>query len=262
MKPADHIKSGQPGFHEAISPVIGNGAFWESNHHDQNLRAVDPSITLDEYLIDNATIEKITASWNQQLRTGIKDIKAEPVDNLIKEDASDIMPDLPKKAERRIVASTKPKDPLPDWLRGDEDEILSDKPVEDNSPAESEEEIVPAPFVKPEGKRVRKAVKKIQKEKKVIPSHESRKAEPDDQELSPFTRWLKTLRGSEYIHPHDDDFGLAITSFTGQDGISETFADLLARQGYREQAIDMYKLLMAKYPEKSSFFAAKIEALK
>ena len=44
-------------------------------------------------------------------------------------------------------------------------------------------------------------------------------------------------------------------------GISETFADLLASQGHTRQAIDMYTRLMEKYPEKSSFFAAKIKAL-
>ncbi len=47
----------------------------------------------------------------------------------------------------------------------------------------------------------------------------------------------------------------------GGEGISETFADLLAAQGYKEQAIEMYIKLMEKYPEKSGFFAAKIEAL-
>ena len=62
----------------------------------------------------------------------------------------------------------------------------------------------------------------------------------------------------EYVHPYEDDYALA----QHREGISETLADLLAAQGYREQAMDMYSELMARYPEKSSFFAAKIEALK
>jgi hypothetical protein len=70
------------------------------------------------------------------------------------------------------------------------------------------------------------------------------------------------LRGSEYVHPYGDDFALEHLSGPGKAGISETFAELLAAQGYKEQARAMYRDLMAEYPEKSSFFAAKIEALK
>lgn len=43
---------------------------------------------------------------------------------------------------------------------------------------------------------------------------------------------------------------------------SETLAALLEAQGHYEKAIAMYKRLMMKYPEKSAFFAAKIEQLK
>ena len=43
---------------------------------------------------------------------------------------------------------------------------------------------------------------------------------------------------------------------------SETLAQLLERQGHYEQAIDMYERLSLIYPEKSSFFAGKIETLK
>mgnify|MGYP000628045526 CR=1 FL=1 len=43
--------------------------------------------------------------------------------------------------------------------------------------------------------------------------------------------------------------------------ISETLARLYAQQGYRDRAIEMYRRLMALYPEKSAFFAAQIEAL-
>ncbi|MBX2816455.1 MAG: hypothetical protein KTR24_10670 [Saprospiraceae bacterium] len=43
--------------------------------------------------------------------------------------------------------------------------------------------------------------------------------------------------------------------------ISETLADLLAMQGRTDQAIEMYKALGLKYPQKSTFFAAKIRDL-
>ena len=47
-----------------------------------------------------------------------------------------------------------------------------------------------------------------------------------------------------------------------EDVVSETLAELLARQGSRKKAIQMYKRLSLIFPKKSSFFAEKIEKLK
>lgn len=47
-----------------------------------------------------------------------------------------------------------------------------------------------------------------------------------------------------------------------KDVISETLARLLAKQGYRDKAINMYQRLCLAFPEKSAFFAAEIEKLK
>lgn len=44
--------------------------------------------------------------------------------------------------------------------------------------------------------------------------------------------------------------------------VSEALADLLAHQGHTQKAIDMYEKLRLTIPEKSVFFAQKIEALK
>lgn len=49
---------------------------------------------------------------------------------------------------------------------------------------------------------------------------------------------------------------------TPPDLVSEPLAQVLEKQGHYEQAIIMYERLRLKYPEKSNFFAAKIEALK
>jgi len=46
-----------------------------------------------------------------------------------------------------------------------------------------------------------------------------------------------------------------------EDMISETLADVLAKQGRITRAIDIFKKLSLKFPEKSSYFAKKIEAI-
>lgn len=46
------------------------------------------------------------------------------------------------------------------------------------------------------------------------------------------------------------------------DIVSETLAGILARQGHSQKAIQMYEKLSLIFPEKSSFFAQKIELLK
>ena len=43
---------------------------------------------------------------------------------------------------------------------------------------------------------------------------------------------------------------------------SETLAILLARQGHTDKAIEMYERLRLLFPEKSAYFAARIENLK
>jgi hypothetical protein len=44
--------------------------------------------------------------------------------------------------------------------------------------------------------------------------------------------------------------------------ISETLAEILIRQGKKEKAIEVYKKLIWKFPQKKAYFAAQIEELK
>jgi hypothetical protein len=48
----------------------------------------------------------------------------------------------------------------------------------------------------------------------------------------------------------------------GEEIVSETLARLLARQGHKEEAIEMYEKLIVKYPEKGATFAAALQKLK
>jgi hypothetical protein len=48
----------------------------------------------------------------------------------------------------------------------------------------------------------------------------------------------------------------------GEEIVSETLARLLARQGHKEDAVEMYQKLILKYPEKEATFAAAIQKFK
>ena len=55
----------------------------------------------------------------------------------------------------------------------------------------------------------------------------------------------------------------AIRSITENEEIAtETLAEILQAQGFKDKAIEMYQRLMLVFPEKSSYFASKIENLK
>lgn len=262
-KDPDHIA--RPGVPEALDPALGNGSLWVTDPHDFHLKTVDPLRQLDRLLLDDLTKQKIINHWN-----GTNELDAD-------ENSSVAIPEnnhpesLDDEGLKQIIARNNVENTMEvEWA---EDEIApeaeSEEPpspgpeeVPDTSEPEGEAQADPQPDKV--GKRVRKLVKKAQDEllanAEVDPPDREKVSE--DVSLSPYTRWLKGLRGSEYVHPYDDDFGLDQMSSMARSGVSETFADLLAAQGYKDKAIDMYMKLMEKYPEKSSFFAAKIEALK
>ena len=87
--------------------------------------------------------------------------------------------------------------------------------------------------------------------------------------LDPFTDWINTVDGVEYISVEKSKKKKKkkqkkqFKSLESKPEIaSEPLAELLINQGHYSDAIDMYKQLSLKNPEKSSFFAAKIETIK
>lgn len=124
----------------------------------------------------------------------------------------------------------------------------------------------------------------------VIPSAEQKVDQPpiseqsndqNEEELSPYVQWLITLSSKKTKHIDNEDklekdqenitkvvstkisptIETKQTDFFGE-VITETLAEVLANQGQNERAIAMYQKLSLIFPEKSSFFAARIDKLK
>ncbi len=271
MEEKDPDHTPRPGVAEALDPTIGNGALWESDPHHFILRSVDPLIKLDGFLIDESTRQLIIHHWNGNGEmTHDKQPLLPQTDSPSLREEVEKKPEKPKRKEKQTISRLKIKKPKRnEWEEKNLDPDMESDTTPSSSPPdipESEKSPVKAPSksIGKVGKRVRKVVKTVhaKQDESIIPETLEMGAVSMDGQLSPFTQWLKSLRGSEYVHPYEDDYGLARMSATARGGVSETFADLLASQGYRDQAREMYMLLMKKYPEKSSFFAAKIEALK
>jgi hypothetical protein len=249
---------------EALHPQIGNGAGWQSPVHDEQLRLTDPSKLIESKLLNNEEAAGITNQWRDELegkevanmqgevtlsRETLREVEeAEWFDSAHQQKAEEA--ELAKGTER--AAAVKKAEVAQEPAKGGSQQrakgAIKARP--------KKEEKVKA------GKRVRKLAEK--EEEKTIESNRKIREQftggPEEQ-LTPFTSWLKSLKGSEYVHPYEDDFAFLQTEGPVREGISETYADLLAAQGYREQAIDMYRRLMEKFPEKNRFFAAKIDAL-
>jgi len=90
--------------------------------------------------------------------------------------------------------------------------------------------------------------------------------------LDPFTEWINTVDGVENTSikvgkkkkkKKKKKQKKKYKSLEAKPEIaSEALATLLTNQGHYNEAIEMYKQLSLKNPEKSSFFAAKIETIK
>jgi len=261
----------QPGIAEAIHPEIGNGASWEPNPHAFLLKIPDPSKTLDARLFDgdkdihpsndlNEPVGEDLSGWAEthQIAGDNKTSDILPaIENVSLVESSDAGLErntilLAENEEDKAVTLKKKK-------KKAKPQDLAELPS--STMSEEEEENAEPKKAPKAGKLVRKAAKSIRKQE----SEEKLATTPPfaltESTLSPYTQWLKSMRGSDYVHPYDDDFAIAQGEGPAKEGISLTFAELLAAQGYKEQAIEMYMKLMEKYPEKSGFFAAKIEAL-
>ncbi len=87
-----------------------------------------------------------------------------------------------------------------------------------------------------------------------------------DVQLKSFTQWLKTMKRINYQTGQISNDPLveaqASASLQAKEVLTEAMAEVLAQQGMTKQAIAVYEKLSLLHPEKSVFFAARIEKLK
>ncbi|QGW27763.1 hypothetical protein [Phnomibacter ginsenosidimutans] len=87
-----------------------------------------------------------------------------------------------------------------------------------------------------------------------------------DVQLKSFTQWLKTMKRINYQTGQISNDPLveaqASASLQTKEVVTEAMAEVLAQQGMAKQAIAVYEKLSLLHPEKSVFFAARIEKLK
>ena len=97
--------------------------------------------------------------------------------------------------------------------------------------------------------------------------------QPDDklsQQLMKFTDWLKKMK---HVNPNPQDLGtdpelekaiqgIANSSNEAKEIVTETMAEVFIKQGKLDKAVQLYIKLSFLYPEKSSYFASKIQQLK
>ncbi len=160
-----------------------------------------------------------------------------------------------------------------------ENEDETDRIPEDGNHEDIEEIVIEHPFEsesdvpQPTGKKEKgKSPKKDKKKKKA-----GKRDKEQEDYLSDFSKWLLSKTGSTDEHTRPV-FEKSIKKdkkkkkkkkkktefFSGKDSglVSEPLAELLANQGHAEDAIEMYEKLSLIFPEKSVYFAAKIEKIK
>lgn len=101
-------------------------------------------------------------------------------------------------------------------------------------------------------------------------SEEMQSADKLGRQLKSFTEWLKTMKKVQAQKPQAENNlpidatveRMAEKSNKEEDVITETMAEVLAGQGKKKKAMEIYEKLLLQNPSKSAYFAAKIDSLK
>ena len=121
-------------------------------------------------------------------------------------------------------------------------------------------------------KKKKKKKKKIQETDPLIEEIKAtkKKIEPENERTKEQIQIIdQYIKSKPTITPPkitpEENMDLASTLKSGQFGdnvISETLAEILIRQGKKDKAIEVYKKLIWKFPQKRAYFAAQIDELR
>lgn len=99
--------------------------------------------------------------------------------------------------------------------------------------------------------------------------HKNQKEQSDEEERKALKAlWQRERLAAAIEEDQEEDeipedvFEMAVNSIAPEDGlISESLAEIMTKQGKYERAIDMYRKLSLRNPEKNAYFANKIEEI-
>ena len=99
--------------------------------------------------------------------------------------------------------------------------------------------------------------------------HKSQAAREDEADKNRLkTAWQREKLAAALENEEEEDeipeqvFEMAVNSIAHETGlVSESLAAILAKQGKTDKAIEMYRKLSLKHPQKSAYFATQIETL-
>ena len=102
-------------------------------------------------------------------------------------------------------------------------------------------------------------IEDIKTKKKIDP--ESPKTKEQIEIIDQFIKAQPSIKPKANVTPPSDLADMNNSEFA-DNIVSETLAKILIRQGKKEKAIEVYKKLIWKFPQKKVYFAAQIEELK
>lgn len=102
-------------------------------------------------------------------------------------------------------------------------------------------------------------IEDIKTKKKIDP--ESPKTKEQIEIIDQFIKAQPTIKPKTHATP-PSDLTEVISGEFADNVVSETLAKILIRQGKKDKAIEVYKKLIWKFPQKKVYFAAQIEELK
>ena len=91
--------------------------------------------------------------------------------------------------------------------------------------------------------------------------HSSSDKTSKDELISQFIEVSPSITPNKAFSGNQEDLSVKSVSFN-EDLVSENLAQIFAKQGKTKKAIEIYKKLIWKFPQKKAFFAARIEEFK